>query len=81
MDDDAVGSIILSYKDIIKNCTGAGKLFWKNIYGSPLGIVKGPIKAFMNNNPDSATLWKGRVLMHVRAFETKAPEKGVFDLQ
>lgn len=50
--DDVLGSIILSYKDIVKNCSGAGKLEWKNIYGSPLGFIAGPVKGHMNNNPD-----------------------------
>lgn len=79
--DDVLGSIILSYKDIVKNCSGPGKLLWKNIYGSPLGLVHGPVKGYMNNNPDQATLWKGRVLMHMAVHDTKAPEKGVFDLK
>ena len=78
--DDVLGSIILSYKDIVKNCTGSGTLVWKNLYGSPLGLIQGPIKSYMNNNPEHATLWKGRVLMHVGVRDTKAPEKGVFDL-
>jgi len=45
--------------------TQTGKLIWKNIYGSPLGIFQGPLKSAMNNNPDLASTWKGRILMNI----------------
>lgn len=76
-EDDTVGTILLSYKDIVKNYTSPGYLTWKNIYGAPLGMFKGPIKNMMNENPSAGTLWKGRVLMHIEVKDTRTPEKSV----
>jgi len=53
--------------------------FWKNIYGSPLN-VSGETKKAMNENPDIASTWKGRLLMQVTATKTEAPELGINDI-
>jgi hypothetical protein len=47
-------------------------IFWKNIYGSPLG-VSGDHTDKMNENPEYASFWKGRILMQVTAEETDNP--------
>jgi hypothetical protein len=39
-----------------------GKYFWKNVYGSPLGYSGDNVKK-MNNLPEVASNWKGRILM------------------
>jgi hypothetical protein len=36
--------------------------FWKNIYGAPLN-KSGANTDLMNANPESASNWKGRILM------------------
>jgi len=68
--DETVGSIILNAKDIIDGLNG--KFFWKNIYGAPMG-VSGKHATYMNNNPEAASLWKGRILMQVYAEKTEKP--------
>jgi hypothetical protein len=49
-----------------------GRYFWKNIYGSPLDC-SGKHVDRMNDNPHSASLWKGRILMQVFAERTEKP--------
>lgn len=34
----------------------------------------------MNNYPDTASTWKGRLLMHISAYDTKNPEMKVVPL-
>ena len=34
----------------------------------------------MNDDPALASLWKGRILCHLAVVDTKAPEKGVVDM-
>lgn len=72
--DEIVGSIIFNLKDFIdqKNGQPSSNFFWKNIYGSPLD-VSGENTNLMNNNPDLASTWKGRVLMQVVAEKTEKP--------
>jgi hypothetical protein len=62
--DEIVGSLIFNINEYIdEKATGpTSKIFWKNIYGSPLG-VSGANTDSMNNNPDLASHWKGRILM------------------
>jgi hypothetical protein len=78
--DEVVGSILFDLRDCIddpkirgrsrKNLNG--QTFWKNIYGSPLG-VSGDNVDLMNNNPEVASTWKGRILMSVTSEETEKP--------
>jgi hypothetical protein len=35
----------------------------------------------MNENPEYASSWKGKILMHLEAFEEKHPEKKMQELQ
>ena len=58
--DEIVGSIHFNAKELIgpKN----GLFFWKNVYGSPLGVSGDNVK-LMNANPEAASTWKGRILM------------------
>jgi hypothetical protein len=34
----------------------------------------------MNQNPEMASLFKGRILMHIRSYDEEAPEHGLFNL-
>lgn len=45
---------------------------WANIYGAPLGVT-GDNTNEMNNNPEAASMWKGRVLIKYFAEDTKNP--------
>ena len=78
MDKDAltsnlVGSIVLSVSDIIESNSDGGHAHWQNIYGAPTSSgapgADQAAKVLMNENPDTASLWKGRILMHIEAFD------------
>lgn len=75
--DDVIGAFNLNAKDIIgqKN----GQFFWKNIYGAPPGS-SGPAADNMNENPEIASFWKGRILMQVEAIKTEKPVLLVQDI-
>jgi len=49
---------------------------WYNLYGSPLG-VSGDNTDKMNNYPEFASTWKGRILMHITCADVKNPEMKV----
>jgi hypothetical protein len=67
--DEVVGSILFDIKEIIDRFKKKEDLIfeWKNVYGSPLeGMYDGfnqTVKAEMNDNPEMASNWKGRVLI------------------
>lgn len=72
--DEIVGSMFFSLKNIVQDGSKeGGKLVWKNLYGSPMG-VSGANTDLMNTNPEFASTWKGRMLMHLSSFDTKNPE-------
>lgn len=75
--DEIVGSFSFNLKSMIKDQNG--QFFWKNIYGSPLN-VQGETKKAMNENPDIASTWKGRMLIQITAEETEKPEIMVRDI-
>jgi hypothetical protein len=70
INDEIVGSILFNLKDCIDRQNG--KYFWKNIYGSPLGCSGGNTNK-MNENPELASCWKGRILMQIQAMKTEKP--------
>jgi hypothetical protein len=58
--DELVGSMIFSIKDIVN--AGIRTFKWVNLYGAPLGY-SGDNTTKMNNNPEIASTWKGRLLL------------------
>ena len=70
LSNEVVGSILFSMKE----CVGKknGTYFWKNVYGAPLGYSGDNVKK-MNKAPDSASAWKGRMLMKVTAEKSEKP--------
>ena len=68
--DEIVGSIVFQSKNIIgaKN----GIYLWKNVYGAPMD-VSGTNATQMNENPEIASLWKGRILIQLLAEKTEKP--------
>lgn len=75
--DEIIGSIHIELKDIVPDANGnpgrfQGGFDWKNIYGSPVN-VSGSMTDKMNNNPEIATFWKGRILMQCLCEETDKP--------
>ncbi len=76
------GSIFFNLKEIVHNALKNNfedVIFWKNIYGSPLGTHGGQT-LIMNNNPELGSTWKGRVLMQVHVEKTEKPIIKVSDL-
>lgn len=75
MDEDDIGSdemaatLLLYTKEIIENkhkdnparCNGAFR--WVNMYGSPMNQSDSKEKREMNENPEYASTWKGRILI------------------
>lgn len=70
--DEVVGSLLFNLKDCIDPKKLNGKYFWKNIYGAPLDR-SGANTEMMNSSPESASTWKGRILMQVTAQKTEKP--------
>lgn len=65
--DELIGAMNFDMKDILPDAKGnKGKMDgvydWKNVKGAPLG-VSGKISDAMNQNPEIASLWKGRILV------------------
>ncbi len=73
VNDEIVGSMYFSLKKIIKESQNEGILMWRNLYGSPLGC-SGDNTLKMNDNPEYASTWKGRMLMHISSYDVKNPE-------
>ena len=73
--DEVVGSLMFNLKDIIENfhMNIEPQFAWKNIYGSPMNQKDTIYKEEMNENPELASNWKGRVLMQVTCEETDKP--------
>jgi len=46
---------------------------WKNLYGAPSGATVSEFKKLMNENPEFASAWRGRVLFHVEVSECDKP--------
>ena len=63
--DEIVGSLCFSLKNLVNEASVEGGIYkWRNIYGSPLG-VSGATTDEMNAQPEVASTWKGRVLLHI----------------
>jgi len=78
LSDELIGAVYYNLKDIIPDANGKegklnNKFDWKNIYGAPVG-VSGKWADNMNNNPEIASLWKGRMLVQCVAVETDKPK-------
>lgn len=71
--DELAGSLILNTKEILARVDDDDAYVWKNIYGSPLGLSSSKYKKKMNDDPEYASNWKGRVLMHISAEPTDKP--------
>jgi len=77
MDDDAgsdelSGSILFNTKDIVEGQL-EGLYRWYNVYGSPLNYPASNAKTQMNEHPELASNWKGRVLISIDCKEEAEP--------
>lgn len=72
--DEIGGTLQLKTKEIIEDThKNNGHFVWHNIYGAPLNCSSGKAKEMMNNDPDFASEWKGRVLLQIIGEETDKP--------
>ena len=83
--DEIVGSIYYDLRDIIPDANGKpgklnGRFEWKNIYGAPMEM-SGKMVDKMNENPEVASFWKGRVLVQAIAELSEKPLLIVKDLE
>ena len=78
--DEIVGSIVFDMNKIIKGEYN-DQIMWKNIYGCPMGMSSSSFKTEMNNNPEVASWWKGRVLLEVVCKLTDSPIVQVKDIK
>ena len=70
--DEVVGSLLFDLQDIVSG-KYKGLFFWKNIYGSAMNQSNSEHKRNMNENPELASNWKGRVLINIDCEETEKP--------
>lgn len=72
--DELAGTLQLKTKDVIEDKFGNnGQFVWHNIYGCPLNQSGSKAKEIMNNDPDFASEWKGRVLLQIIGEATEKP--------
>lgn len=75
--DTKIGSFILSAKQLLAEGSKEGGFYmWRSLYGAPEENTNDAAKA-MNDNPDIASDWKGKVLMHIHAEENDKPKKAM----
>lgn len=83
--DEIVGSIFYDLRDIIPDANGKpgklnGRFEWKNIYGAPMEM-SGKWVDKMNENPEVASYWKGRILVQAVAELSEKPLLLVKDME
>lgn len=72
--DEIVGSLDFSVRELVENCSNPeGQFRWRHIYGAHTGLFDGPYMSLMNHNNSVASLWKGRVLFHLKIEDCKSP--------
>ena len=64
--DELAGTISIPTKTLIDPAM-SGKFMWINIWGAPKGVSSSKEKRAMNDNPDLATQYKGRVLVQIES--------------
>ena len=75
VNDEIVGSMFFSLKDLVaKGEQIGGYFYWQNLYGAPKGYMGGNVD-MMNENPELASAWMGRCLMHIECGDNKHPER------
>ena len=93
MKDETAGSICFYTKELCelaklnkgdKDLKEPGRynnmFLWKNVYGSPMDQKGSKSKTAMNENPEMASTWKGRVLFQVSAEKEDKPKAKTNDV-
>lgn len=88
MIDEIVGSLLFDVSEIIdesnkdpserKNKHNGFR--WMHVYGSPMNLSESTAKRAMNENPEVASHWKGRVLVQIECEKTEKPVAKVEDI-
>lgn len=76
--NDIVASLVFDTKDFLEKYQ-PDKLFWKNLYGSPVEFSNDAAEK-MNKNPSMASTWKGRFLMSVSTKDSEQPQATIRDI-
>lgn len=77
--DTQIGSLLLSIKKLmamLKDHGGESMYIWENIYGAPPD-TDGDVADKMNDNPEMASHWRGRMLLEISCVEDDKPKKAV----
>ena len=77
--DTQIGSLVLSIKKLMamfKESETTSLYMWENIYGAPPD-TDGDVAEKMNDNPEMASHWRGRMLLEITCEECDKPKKGV----
>ena len=81
--DTQIGSLVLSIKKLVAKLAEAQTTtmyMWENIYGAPPD-TDGDVADKMNDNPEIASHWRGRMLLEISCEECDKPKKGVEKLE
>lgn len=78
LNDEIVGSLKFDLKQYIEMAERGEDFpfYWHDIYGAHKGYG-GTVTDQMNNNPEVASFWKGRILIQVSAAKTDNPQLGI----
>ena len=75
--DEIAGSLYFKLSQLMDMAaTEGGFTKWMNLLGAPLNR-KGEFSDLMNDNPEYASTWKGRILMQLECVDTDQPEMKV----
>ena len=75
LSNEQIGSMFFSLKKLLEQGkTENGHFYWQNIYGGPAGY-NNSASQIMNDNPELASAWKGRLLMQIESEDCKHPER------
>ena len=71
--DEIIASLVLNVKSMMKYDSEENKCTkWVNLYGAPQGYMGSNVDK-MNEDPELATKWKGKILMEYFCEESKYP--------
>ena len=77
LSSEIVGSMFFSLKHLVEvGSKIGGRYYWQNLYGAPK-TSSNDAASKMNENPECASAWMGRILMHIECFESPHPERKV----
>ena len=76
--DNQIGSLLFSVKKLVKkvhSVPGDSFFEWYSVYGAPPDSDNDKVADQMNDNPEMASHWRGRMLVQVFCAEDDKPKK------